>query len=68
MRLLLRDKPLHIRKRTAVIATGSIAIVLLVILIYVYVQPYRPHRDLATSIGNAYTTILLRLQSHFHAK
>jgi len=64
----LQGKPIHIRKRIAVIATGSIALILVLLLIYVYTRPYRVERDPTTGIVSAYTTILEKVQMHFHRK
>lgn len=65
---MLQGKPLHVRRRIAVIATGSIGIILVLALIYIYTHPQPVQRDPERAITAAYTTILGKVQSLFHHK
>ncbi|MEO5646061.1 MAG: hypothetical protein ABIO57_03280 [Candidatus Paceibacterota bacterium] len=64
----LQGKPLHVRKRYAVIATGIIAIILVLIMIYVYTRPQQVERGPEEAITSAYATLLTDTQSLFHSK
>ena len=65
---LLQGKPLHIRKRIAATATGAIALILIVVMIYVDTRPQKAARDPESTIANTYTTFIIWVQSRFHSK
>ncbi len=65
---MLQGKPLHVRKRIATIITGVIGLILLILLIWVYTHPHPAKHDLERGIMAAYTTIIGKVQSLFHAK
>jgi len=52
----------------AVIATGSIAVVLMLVLIYSYTHQAPVRHDPERRITAIYTTILTKIQSLFHRK
>jgi hypothetical protein len=51
-----------------VIATGCIAIVLLLAMIYIYTLPQKPETGPEEAITGAYATLLEKIQSLFHRK
>jgi len=63
-----RKKPLQARRRIAIIATGSIGALLIIIMLYTYAHPARHTRDPERGIATAYTTFLNKIQSLFHRK
>ncbi len=65
---MLQGKPVHVRRRMAVIATGSIAVVLMLVLIYSYTHQAPVRHDPERRITAIYTTILTKIQSLFHRK
>jgi hypothetical protein len=65
---MFKDRPIHVRRRIAVIATGSITVILLFILIWVYTHPQPVRRDPEHVITAVYTTILNKVQSLFSSK
>ncbi len=67
-RNMFQNKPLHVRRRIAVIVTGSIAVILLFILIMIYTHPQPVRRDPEHLITAVYTTILDKVQSLFSSK
>jgi len=64
----LEGKPLHARKRIAVIATGSVGIALVLLMVYLYSRPQHFEHDPEIWIVRGYTTIISPLQSLFHRK
>ncbi|MDB5255260.1 MAG: hypothetical protein JWL92_636 [Candidatus Nomurabacteria bacterium] len=64
----LQGKPLHVRTRIATIATGCIAGVLIIIMIYTYARPAAPKHDPEAAITSAYATLLEKIQSLFSSK
>jgi hypothetical protein len=64
----LQGKSLYVRKRIAIIATGSIGIILLVVFIYIYTHPHAPKHDPERAIDTGYTIIIHKVQSLFHRK
>jgi hypothetical protein len=65
---MLQDRPLHVRRRIALIATSTITVILLFILIWVYIHPQPVRRDPEHVITAVYTTILNKVQSLFSSK
>lgn len=64
----LQGKSLQARRRIAVISTGCIAGVLLLLMIYLYVYPPKINRDPERGIVAGYTIIIEKVQSLFHRK
>ncbi len=64
----LEGKSLHARRRIAIIATGTIGIVLLLLMIYLYTRPQHAEHDPEIWIARGYTTIIGHVQSLFHRK
>ncbi len=64
----LQNKPLHVRKRIAIVVTGSIAFILILIMIYIYTRPQVPEKGPEEAITNAYATLLTDTQSLFSPK
>jgi hypothetical protein len=64
----LQGKPLHVRRRMAVIATGCVAGILVLILIFSYARPAAPKHDPELAITSAYATLLEKIQSLFSSK
>jgi hypothetical protein len=64
----LQGKPIHVRRRTAVIATGTIAGILILTMIYTYSRPVQAKRDPEAAITSAYATLLEKIQSLFSSK
>jgi hypothetical protein len=65
---MLEGKPLHVRRRIAIIVTGiaGIVLILLMFLVYSHPQPVRP--DPEQKIVNGYTIFVGKIQSLFHRK
>jgi hypothetical protein len=68
MAKFLQDKPLHVRRRIAIIATGVIALILIALMFYSYSHPQKVSHDPERRITYAYTMLLEKLQSLFHRK
>ncbi len=64
----LQGKPLHVRQRYAAIATGCVAGILILIMIYSYARPAAPKHDPELAITSAYATLLEKIQSLFSSK
>lgn len=64
----LEGKPLHVRKRIAIIATGCVAAILIGVMIYIYTRPQHERNSPDEVIVSAYTTILGKIQSPFGSK
>jgi hypothetical protein len=64
----LQGKPLYIRRRIAIIATGMCGLILLAILILIYTHPQKERRDPERAIDLTYTMLLEKVQSLFHHK
>ena len=64
----LQGKPLHVRKRIAIIATGIIGIILVLIMLYVYAHPPKTTHDPAKGIIAISTMFFEKVQSLFHRK
>lgn len=64
----LQGKSLQERKRIALIATGSIAGILVLVMVYIYSRPTVPKRDPERAITSAYATLLEKIQSLFASK
>jgi hypothetical protein len=65
---LLQGKSLQARRRIAIIATGCITFILILVMIYNYVYPPKITRDPVSGIVTIYTTIIDRVQMLFHRK
>ncbi|MES2224878.1 MAG: hypothetical protein V4478_02730 [Patescibacteria group bacterium] len=66
--MLLQDKPLHERRRIAIIATGVTGAIIAAVFVYSYINPIEPKWDIERGISGAYTTVLEKIQSLFHRK
>jgi hypothetical protein len=64
----LSGKPLHVRKRMAVIISGCVGILLILIMLYVYTHPHQPKHDPERGLMAIYTTIIDKIQSLFIRK
>lgn len=65
---LLQGKSLQARRRIAGIATGCIAFILVLVMIYSYIHPPKITHDPAVGIITTYTTIIGHVQSLFRRK
>jgi hypothetical protein len=65
---LLEGKSLYVRRRIAVIATGTIGILLILIMIWVYTHPHVPKHDPERGLHHFYTIFVAKVQSLFHRK
>ncbi len=64
----LQNKSVQERTRLAVIATGCIAVILVLIMIYTYIRPAPPKAGPEEAITSAYATLLEKIQSLFSSK
>ncbi|HTH93142.1 MAG TPA: hypothetical protein VL576_01520 [Candidatus Paceibacterota bacterium] len=61
-------KPLHVRKRVAVIATGLIGLILILSLVCLYAHPRPAKHDPERGLMAIYTTVIEKIQSLFLRK
>ena len=61
-------KPLYVRKRMAIIITGVVGLILILVCIYLYAHPHEPKHDPERGIMAIYTTFIDKVQSLFHRK
>jgi hypothetical protein len=66
----LEHHPLHVRRKIALLITGGVAVVLLVVMIFVYTRVTTEQRDNSTTTkwGQFYATVLESAQSYVGKK
>lgn len=67
---LFEHKPVHVRKKIALIITFSILFLLILIMVITYISPKdkKDNNNSMTKVGQFYATILENAQSYFVKK